>query len=203
MNTFKLDGDVVLVKLNGKEVYCDPATAFAPFGLLSWPETGVTGLRLDKEGGSWVNTTLPPSSDSRVERKADIKLTETGSLEGKLTVTFTGLEALWRRIEERNEDDAYRKKFLEDEVKEYAPVGVDVELTNQPDWKSSSDRLIAEFDLKIPGWVSNAGHRDLVPVGLFGRTERRVFERETRVHPIYFSFPAQKVDQVTIQLPLG
>src|SRR5258708_10291313 len=140
---------------------------------------------------------------SRVERQAELRLTDAGSLEGKLTVTFTGLEALWRRIEERNEDDAYRKKFLEDEVKEYAPVGVDVELTNQPDWKSSSDRLIAEFDLKIPGWVSNAGHRDLVPVGLFGRTERRVFERETRVHPIYFSFPAQKVDQVTIQLPLG
>ena len=35
MNPFQLNGDVVLVKLNGKEVYCDPATAFAPFGLLS------------------------------------------------------------------------------------------------------------------------------------------------------------------------
>jgi len=104
MNPNQLNGDVVLVKLNGKEVYCDPATAFAPFGLLPWPETAVKGLRLDKEGGSWVTTTLPPSSDSRIERKADLKLTETGSLEGKLTVTFSGLEALWRRIEERNED---------------------------------------------------------------------------------------------------
>ncbi len=129
MNAFQLNGDVVLVKLNGKEVYCDPATAFAPFGLLSWPETGVQGLRLDKEGGGWVTTTLPPSSDSRIERKADLKLTETGSLEGKLTVTFSGLEALWRRIEERNEDATNRKKFLEDQVKEYIPAGIDVDLT--------------------------------------------------------------------------
>jgi hypothetical protein len=81
-----------------------------------------------------VITTLPPSSDSRIERKADLKLTETGSLEGKLTVTFSGLEALWRRIEERNEDLTNRKKFLEDQVKEYIPAGIDVDLTNQPDW---------------------------------------------------------------------
>jgi len=50
MNTNQLNGDVVLVKVNGKDVYCDPATRFAPFGLLSWPETGVQGLKLDKDG---------------------------------------------------------------------------------------------------------------------------------------------------------
>jgi len=203
MNPNELNGDVVQVKLNGKEVYCDPATAFAPFGLLSWPETGVTGLRLDKEGGSWVTTTLPPSSDSRIERKADIKLTETGSLEGKLTVTFAGLEALWRRIEERNEDATNRKKFLEDQVKESIPVGIDVDLTNLPDWRSSTPTLVAEFDLKVPGWVSGAGRRALVPVGLFSAPEKHAFEHATRVHPIYFSYPTAKFDDVTIDLPLG
>jgi len=203
MNAFELDGDVVLVKLNGKDVYCDPATAFAPFGLLSWPETGVMGLRLDKEGGSWVTTTLPPSSDSRVERKADLKLTETGALEGKLTVKFSGLEALWRRIEERNEDATNRKKFLGDQVKEYIPVGIDVDLANQPDWGSSTPTLVAEFDLKVPGWVSGAGRRALVPVGLFSAPEKHAFEHAGRVHPIYFSYPSTKIDDVTIDLPLG
>jgi hypothetical protein len=203
MNANELNGDVVLVKVNGKDVYCDPATAFAPFGLLSWPETGVKGLRLDKDGGSWVTTTLPMSSDSRIERKADMKLTDTGSLEGKLTVTFSGLEALWRRIEERNEDTANRKKFLEDQVKEYIPVGIDVDLANQPDWASSTPTLVAEFDLKVPGWASGAGRRALVPVGLFGGPEKHAFEHATRVHPIYFSYPSSKLDDVTIDLPLG
>ena len=203
MNANQLDGDVVLVKLNGKEVYCDPATAFAPFGLLSWPETGVKGLRLDKEGGSWVTTTLPPSSDSRIERRADLKLTEIGSLEGKLTVTFSGLEALWRRIEERNEDATNRKKFLEDQVKEYIPVGIELELTNQPDWGSSTPTLVAEFELKVPGWVSGAGRRALVPVGLFSAPEKHAFEHANRVHAIYFSYPLAKIDDVTIDLPLG
>jgi hypothetical protein len=203
MNPSQLNGDVVLVKLNGKEVYCDPATAFAPFGLLSWPETGVKGLRLDKEGGSWVTTRLPPSSDSRIERKAGLKLTETGSLEGKLTVTFSGLEALWRRIEERNEDATNRKKFLEDQVKEYIPVGVELDLTNQPDWGGSTPTLVAEFELKVPGWVSGAGRRALVPVGLFSAPEKHAFEHANRVHAIYFSYPSEKFDDVTIDLPLG
>ena len=203
MNPSQLNGDVVLVKLNGKEVYCDPATAFAPFGLLPWPETGVNGLRLDKDGGSWVTTSMPPSSDSRIDRKADLKLTEDGSLEGKLTVTFSGLEALWRRIEERNEDATNRKRFLEDQVKEYIPVGIDVDLANQPDWGGSTPALVAEFDLKVPGWVSGAGRRALLPVGLFSAPEKHAFEHATRVHPVYFSYPSSKIDEVRIDVPLG
>ncbi len=203
MNASQLDTNVVLVKLNGKDVYCDPGTQFVPFRLLPWAETAVQGLRLDKDGGTWVKTELPESSVSRIERKADLKLDDTGSLEGKLAITFTGLEALSRRQEERHVDEADRKKFLEDQVREYIPVGVDVELTNKPDWGSSSEKLVAEYDLKVPGWVSGAGKRALLPVALFGATEKRVFELSNRVHPIYFEFPFQKIDDVTIELPLG
>jgi hypothetical protein len=202
-NASQLDTNLVLVKLNGKDVYCDPGTAFAPFGLLPWTETAVKGLKLDKDGGSWVITELPTSSESRIERKADLKLDDTGSLEGKLTITFTGLEALWRRQEERNVDETDRKKFLEDQVREYIPVGIDVELTNKPDWGSSSEKLVAEYDLKVPGWVSGAGRRALLPVALFGATEKQLFEHANRVHPIYFEFPFEKIDDVTIELPLG
>jgi hypothetical protein len=202
MSPSQLNGDVVLVKLNGKDMYCDPAVKFAPFGLLPWPETAVQGLKLDKDGGSWVTTTLPLSSVSQIHRKADMKLTQVGSLEGKVSVTFSGLEALQRRIEERNEDEADRKKFLEDQLREYIPVGIDVELTNKPDWGSSAPTLVAEYDVKVQGWASAAGKRALVPMGLFSATEKHVFEHANRVYPIYFSFPFEKIDEVTIDLPL-
>ena len=203
MNPNQLNDNVVLLKLNGKDVYCDPGTAFTPFGLLPWAETAVSGLRLDKDGGSWVTTSLPESAVSRIERRADLKLAEDGSLEGKLTITFTGLEAMYRRLEQRNEDEGSRKKSLEDQVKEYIPVGVEVELTNKPDWRSSSDKLVAEYDLKVPGWASGAGRRALFPVALFSATEKHLFDHAQRVHPIYFPFPFQKSDDVTIELPLG
>jgi hypothetical protein len=40
-------------------------------------------------------------------------------LAGKLTVTYTGLEALRRRVDQRDQDDTARKKMLEDEVREW------------------------------------------------------------------------------------
>jgi len=203
MNPNQLNDNVVLVKLNGKDVYCDPGTAFTPFGLLPWSETAVKGLRLDKDGGSWVMTTLPDSSVSRIERKANLKLRDDGTLEGKLTIVFAGLEALYRRLDERNEDEASRKKYLEDTVKEYVPSGIEVELTTKPDWGSSADKLVAEYDLKVPGWVSGAGHRVLLPVGFFSATEKHLFDHADRTHPVYFEFPFQKFDEVTIELPLG
>jgi hypothetical protein len=204
MDSNKLNANVVLVKLNGQDVYFDPGAAFTPFGLLPWSETGVLGLRMDKEGGSWVKTSLPESTVSRIERNAKLKLNEgTGGLEGKLTITFTGLEALWRRLAEHNQDETERKTFLEDQVKEYIPASIDVELINKPDWGSSELPLVAEYDLKVPGWASGAGRRALLSVGLFSATEKHLFDHADRVHPIYFEFPSQKLDDVTVELPLG
>jgi transglutaminase-like putative cysteine protease len=203
MSVNELNANVVLVKLNGKDVYCDPGTAFAPFGLLPWNETGTIGLKLDKDGGAFVQTGLPESADSVVERKADLKMSEDGTLSGKVTMTFSGLEAMRRRIEERNEDEAERKQYMEDQLKEFVPVGIEVELTNKPDWNSSSPTLTAEYSLKVPGWATAAGHRALVPVGLFSATEKQLFTHRDRVHPIYFQFPCQRKDDVTIELPLS
>jgi regulator of replication initiation timing len=204
MDPTKLDANVVQVKLNGKEIYCDPGAAFAPFGLLPWTETGVGGLLLDKDGGTWIVTNLPESSASSVERSAKLKFDESsGGVEGKLIVTFTGLEAMWRRVEERNEDEANRKKFLEDQVREYIPAAIEVELTNNPNWGASEPPLVAEFDLKVPGWVSGAGRRALLPLGLFSAAEKHLFDHADRIHAVYFQYPSQKVDDVTVQLPLG
>jgi hypothetical protein len=201
MDPNALEATVVLVKLNGKDVYLEPGIAFAPFGLLRWEQTGVQGLKLDKDGGTWVTTTLPDSSASRIERKAELKLSDKGDLEGKLTVTFTGLEALRRRVDERNEDITARKKFLENQVKQYVPAASEVQLSNQPEWNSSATPLVAEFTMKIPGWASAAGRRVLLPVGVFTATEKQLFEHSERVHPVYFEYLSQKLDDVAIELP--
>ena len=203
MRSRDLNTYVALVKLNGKDSYFDPGYTFTPFGLLPWSETNTAGLKLDKDGGAWVTTSLPESSASQILRKADLNMTSDGSLEGKLTVTFTGLEALWRRVQECNEDEAHRKKLLEDYVKEIIPVGIEVELTNKPEWASSAPTLVAEYSLKVPGWISGAGKRALCPVGLFSGPEKHMFEHSIRVHPLYFHYLFEKSDDVRIELPLG
>jgi hypothetical protein len=203
MESAKLDSVVVLVKFNGKDLFFDPGALFTPFGLLTWSETGTTGLRLDGNGGSWIRTTLPESTESQIQRAAKVKLSDTGDLEGKLTVTYTGLEAMYRRLDERNADEVARKKFLEEQIQEQIPAAAQLELTNKPDWGNTETPLVAEFDMKIPGWAAGAGKRALLPVGFFTVHEKQIFEHASRVHPIYFEYPYQKVDDVSVELPAG
>jgi hypothetical protein len=191
------------VRLNGKQIYCDPGAKYTPYGLLPWSETGVAGLLLDKNGGTWIQTPLPEPSESALERKAELTLADTGDLEGKLTITCTGLEAVRRRNELRNEDDAGRKKFLEESITRTVPSASEVTLTNQPDWNGSAAPLVAEFTLKVPGWAAPTGRRVMLPVGLFSAQEKHLFDHADRVHPIYMDFPFQTKDDMTIAVPGG
>lgn len=203
MQSGKLDALVVLTKLNGKDLYLAPGAEFTPFGMLPWAETGTPGLRLDKDGGTWIKTAIGSSTESQIRRTAQLKLEETGDLEGRATVTYTGLEAMYRRVEERNEDEVARKKVLEDGLRQRVPGTTELEMTNKPDWDSTDAPLVAEMNIRISGLAANAGKRMLLPVGLFSAPEKHIFEHADRVHPIYFEYPYEEVDEVTVELPGG
>jgi hypothetical protein len=203
MNARELTTCVVFVNFGDSGMFLDPGTPFLPFAYLPWSETAVKGLRLGADGGQWVTTTVPGADESRVERKVVGKLATTGTLEGKVTVTYSGLEASRRRMAERNEDATERRKSLEQDLEADVPVGVEVKLTNTPDWTSSDAPLVAEFDLRVPGWMASAGNRALMPMALFGGSEKHTFEHSARVHPLYFMFPYKHVDEVAVELPPG
>jgi hypothetical protein len=88
-------------------------------------------------------------------------------------------------------------------VKDYIPAGSEVELTNAPDWKNGNVPLTAEFSLKVPGWSSSAGKRALLPMGLFGASEKHMFEHANRVWPVYFRYPFETDDNIMVTLPDG
>jgi hypothetical protein len=203
MQSGRLDSNLVLIKLNGKDIFCDPGAAFTPFGLLPWMETGIAGLQLDKKESVWIQTLIPTSAQARTERRTNLTLSDTGDLDGKLTVTYTDLEAARLRLAERNADETGRKTYLEDIVKGYIPAASEVKLTNQPEWKNSALPLVAEFSIKVPGWGSGAGRHVIVPVGLFTAREKHVFDHAERVHPIYVEYPYAESDDINIQIPAG
>jgi Domain of Unknown Function with PDB structure (DUF3857) len=203
VNGRELNANVALVKVNGKDEYFDPGAAFTPFGLLPWVETGVDGLRLDKDGGTWIQTSMPSSDQTTLQRSARLEISNEGDLAGKLTVTYTGLNAWNIRMVGRNQDDAARRKLLEDGIKESIPAGSELELTNAPDWQSANSAFVAEYQLKVPGWTASAGRRALLPTGLFSASEKHLFEHADRVWPVYFRNPFRTVDDISISLPQG
>jgi hypothetical protein len=202
-NASALNNNVVRIRLGEREIYADPGIPHAPLGVLPWFESGVTGLVLAKDGGAWIKTPLPSEKDSRLERNATFALSVGGSLEGHLVVTYTGLQALTRRLAVRNDDDRARKEWLEDEVKRYVPTGIDVKMTNVPDWGASSNTLRAEFDIHVPGFAESAGSRLLLALSVFRAEEGQMFTHAERRHPIYFKYPFAHDDTVVINLPSG
>jgi hypothetical protein len=96
-----------------------------------------------------------------------------------------------------------RKKFLEERATSQIGGAAEAELTNHPDWANPETPLVAEFNLKIPGWASNAGRRVVIPAAIFTTGEKGLFEHANRVHPIYFEYPYEKADDLTIELPAG
>jgi hypothetical protein len=203
MNSRQLNNNVVLVRLAGKDLYFDPGTAHMPFGLLPWYETNVKGLLPTKDGGTWILTPRPSSDATKIERRANLRLADDGNLEGELTVTYSGLEAVQVRFDANDHDEDARKKMLEDAVREVVPVEIDVTLVNKPDWTGSSSSLVAAFTIKVPGWVSAAGRRQIMAVGLFSGGEKRLFEHANRTHPVYFHSAFTQLDDVTVTLPQG
>jgi hypothetical protein len=99
MDGRRLDANVVVVKLNGKDVFFDPGAAFTPFGMLPWVETGVNGLKLDKEGGTWLQTSLPASRESGISAKRNSSLAIPANSKANLlspTRDWKLLNAGWR-----------------------------------------------------------------------------------------------------------
>jgi hypothetical protein len=200
MNDRDLNGSVVIVSLDGRDLFLDPGTVFAPFGVLAWNKTAVNALRLSRDGGSWIATPVPAAADSSIDCRAVLSLNEEGSVEGKLAVRFTGLEALVLRIDERNEDAVSRKRHLEELMSGLIPVRSYVTLENEPDWASSTPALVAEFNVRVPGWAGTTGSRWLVPAALFGGGEAHYFEHSTRLWPVYFLYPHRRHEEVTINI---
>ena len=202
MNPDQLNLNLVVANLGGRDLFLAPGIPFTPFAMLPWWETDTRSLRLNTAGGTWINTPLPEPGESRIETRADLTLAD-GALQGRLTVRFTGLEASWRRLAERNDDEVARRQFLEREVTARIPGSAEVRLTGSPNWDDADQDLVAEFEVRVAGWASVAGHRQLLAVGLLGNAERHTFVHATRVHPLYFEYPYERIDDLGIELPPG
>ena len=81
-------------------------------------------LRLDKDGGTWIQTTLPESSESRMERTGQAEALRNGRFGWQADRDLYRPGGDVPRVEQRHEDDVARKKFLEEDVKAQVPVGL-------------------------------------------------------------------------------
>ncbi len=200
----QMDDEVAVVDLDGKSIHLDPGTPLAPFGVVSWEKTAVAAFRVAKGGKSttWGDTPGQDAALAHTSRAADLRI-EDDTLVGTITATFVGQEALIRRLRTMNDDDAARKKSLEDEIKTWFPDGAALTLKSLTGDTTSEKNLVATYDVVLPNIVSGAGSRVLVPLSVFRTTSKNPFAPTTRTHTIYFPYSNTEEDVVKLTLPEG
>ena len=202
-DTGQLTANLVWVHAGTKDYFLDPGARFYPFGFLPWFESSTWGIRVSKEGGKLTQTPDLPSAGSTIVRHAEVAMDAEGSVSGKLLVDFTGVEGAARRHDDRDEDEAGRKKSLQDEIKGWLPAESTFEVTTLANWDNIEEPLRVEGTVKVPGVGTSAGRRMLVPAELFQASQPKAFQPEKRVNPIYFAHPFEELDDLKLGLPSG
>lgn len=197
----QLDSSAVMVSFAGKDLVLDPGTKFCSFGLLPWRNSGASALKFSRTNGGFITTPAPQTS--LVRRVTHVALRQDGSLTGEVTIEFQGEDALEHRLDAHNQDDAGRRKGLEDELKGWLPQGGVVTLQEAKGWESIDDALVARFKIEIPGFASAVGKRMLLPGYFFSTLQKNMFTSQFRRYPISFPYPFAEEDELTMDLPEG
>jgi len=197
----QLNSMVVEVLIGSKQVFLDPATIYCPFGFLPWEETDSGGIRVDATQGQMEYTPVAESKDAVTRWQAELKLDADGNVEGNLTLTYEGQEALRRRIKAIDQDEPQRHKDLEEVVQRSLPQGAVVKLQSAEAWETSLTPLKAQFRIQVPNFANKAGQRLLLPVAILHANGQALFSSNRRAHPVYFEYPSEVYDDVVIRLP--
>jgi hypothetical protein len=198
----QLDAMVVMVKAAGKEMWFDPGTPFTPFGLLRWQRAGVQGMLLQKNNNIFIHTPNADSKDAVTKRLITIKQTDVG-FKADVAIAYYGYEALEKRLDQLEDDEAEIRQGLEDEMKESLPGGSTVKLTGIENTKDSDKPFMVSFDVTLPDFSSGVGSRRLVPLAILEMGDRNPFQHEGRKFPVYYHYPYQEIDRITFELPDG
>ena len=199
----QLDASIVLVRLNGENIYFDPATRFCPYGIIPWYENDTSGLRWDKAGGDLLQVQSDASRLSTIERDAKLTVQSDGALEGSLEIVYMGQDALELRLSAYDEDNAGRLKIAEDQVKELTPAGVTVDIDSVSGWQESDQPLRIRCHLHASRFASLTSQRMLFPTSIFQLHQKNPYNSTYRANPVYLQYGYVRKDKITITLPSG
>jgi hypothetical protein len=192
----------VAVRVGAQWRFFDPASTYVPFGMLRWQEEGEQALICDPKDPSFVPTPMSGPDKSLTKRVANLTLDEEGTLEGDVTVAYTGHTAVVMKFEGDSDSAAEREKKVIDAVKSRLSTAevTNVRIENAMDLDKP---LVYSYHIKAPGYAQRTGKRLFLQPAFFEHGLPARYTTEERRYPIYFHYPWSEDDDVTVQLPAG
>ena len=191
----------IAVRLDDGWRFYDPGLQYITPGMLRWQEEGVDALIAD-EKAIWTRTPLSPPEKSKEKRTATLRLDENGTLEGDVTVEYTGHLAVERKRLNDEDSPTQREENLKEMVKNRLSSA---ELTNIV-IENATDPVkpfVYKYHVRVPEYAQRTGKRLFFQPGFFNKGIPAMFSAGTRRFPIYFHYPWSEEDQISIELPKG
>src|ERR1044072_2571402 len=186
----------IAIKIGEQWQFFDPGLPYVPKGMLRGQQEGVDAL-LVAESPVWVKTPLSPAEKSKEKHVADLKLDENGTLEGDVTVEFTGHLAVERKVFNEDDSPEQREENLKESVKSRLSSA---ELTNIviENATDSSKPFVYKYHVRVPEYAQRTGKRLFFQPGYFQKGISALFSAGTRSYPVYFHYPWSEEDKITI-----
>jgi hypothetical protein len=197
----QLDALVVVVKLDGKDLYLDPGEKLCPFGQLAWQHSLAGGL--DQGSGGPAYTPPNITKDAITAHAADLTIDAQGNAAGTVKILMNGPEALhWRQMGLREDADEVSKRLHESLIKTL-PKGFNAEITGIQGLTTSQGYL--SVTAKVDGALGTAtGKRIVLPAFFFSADAHTEFvSEEKRESPVDMHFAEQVIDDAVYHLPAG
>jgi len=197
-----LSDEVIVVKMGEAWLTFEPGEIYLPFGRISPRNSNGICMVPQKKDPSFIKTGSLPAKDSVIEREAHFALDEDGNLDGKVTITYTGYPAIWRKWKyDRSTDKSIEESYMES-WKEQMP-GAEFKAFSMKNEGSFTEPLIVEFNVVYPNFGETLGSRVFFEPSFFEKGNTNEFEDEERLTDICYSFPYQEKDTIWFDLPEG
>ncbi|QQS41366.1 MAG: DUF3857 and transglutaminase domain-containing protein [Acidobacteriota bacterium] len=190
------------VKMGPYWRYFDPGNPFVPYGALNWYEENTSVFLLAYK--DYITTTTPMLGyrDSKETRKGDFALDAEGTLEGTVSVEYTGHLSYTHKLKNYDVSENQREEFLKESIKSRMSTAevsnISIENLNDPDRP-----MVYRYKIRIPNYAQKTGSRMFIQPGVFEYGSSARFSSDTRLYDVYFPFPWSEYDDITIKLPEG
>ena len=197
----QFDHVMVVVPLDGKYLWLDPACRNCKFGELPFEDQGATSLMVRSDGGELI--TSPESSfDQNLSQTSwEIKLNPDLSVTGKVTIEAEGQEDLAFKNSLLELKPTKRKEALLDFVSFWF---IDVDL-NRSEFKHLEEKdsgICMEGKFVAEKFGTETGGKLFLPVNFtIQRNISQAFPKKERSFPVLFDYKFSSIDEVKIDIP--
>lgn len=191
----------IAVRFGTKWKFYDPSFKYMTPGMLRWQEEGVDGL-VANSSPEWIKTPMSAPQKSKEKRVANLKLDENGTLEGDVTIEYTGHLGIERKMLNDEDSPVQQEENLKEAMKARLSTAelTNIQIENVTD---STKPFIYKYHVRVPDYAQRTGKRLFFQPGFFHKGIAALFSSGTRKYPIYFRFPWSEEDEIILTLPQG